>query len=85
MKNPTNGHPSDYQPLSANGTTDYLVVPNGRHWDVLRNRAFIGTVTRHASAAIELAITEARREHECGRAVNVSVDEKDGPRCHVWP
>jgi hypothetical protein len=77
-------HPSDNQPSPESGTADYCVVPNGRHWDVLRDGAFIGTVTRDLNAAIELAITEARREHDSGTAVSVSVQEKDGSR-HVWP
>jgi hypothetical protein len=85
MAHRTSVHPSDNQPSPKSGTADYRVVPNGRHWDVLRDGTFIGTVTRDVNGAIELAMTEARREHESGTAVSVSVQENDGSRRHVWP
>ena len=64
---------------------EYHVVPNGRRWDVERDRAFTGMFAYEVNTAIGLATAEAQRDGHNGLAATVCVEEKDGTCRHVWP
>jgi hypothetical protein len=77
-------HPEDNQPTPNDGI-HYHVVPNGEHWDVLRNGRFIGTVVSDLDGAIDHAVAVAQRDHHDGHETSVCVEEQSGHCRHVWP
>lgn len=64
---------------------NYVIVHNGKRWEVERDRRPTGSFADALHIAIRLAIADAKLDAHSGVGASVSLVKKDGTTQQVWP